>query len=355
MPSTEADAASYATTSSTDFYEILGIPLTETSPTLLRKAFRKQSLKWHPDKNPDPSAAETFHLLSIAYDVLSDPGTRAAYDNARNARLAKKRRHEAFDLNRRRMQEDLERREGQAKRTRTDADDAEDAFRRQMSKLQAEGATLRHKREEALRTAAKEAEAAESNGDGGGEEDAVAAATAPAAAAVRGGAVGKSRFSELDRTLRVRWKRRNNDAITAAHLRTLFSRFGPVQDCVVPSDSPKPGSKEKKLKTALLVFESIVAAHAAVHAAQGSDNKDFNAFKDIVWAGGEEPDISHDGPAPKTTTTTPSFGSFSSAKKTEDADYESITLMRMRAAEKARIEVEIRKQDEQDEEEEGVR
>lgn len=350
MPSTEADAASYATTSSTDFYEILGIPLTETSPTLLRKAFRKQSLKWHPDKNPDPLAAETFHLLSIAYDVLSDPGTRAAYDNARNARLAKKRRHEAFDLNRRRMQEDLERREGQAKRTRTDADDAEDAFRRQMSKLQAEGATLRHKREEALRTAAKEAEAAESNDD---EEDAaVAAATAAAMAAVGRGTVGKSRFSELDRTLRVRWKRRNNDAITAAHLRTLFSRFGPVQDCVVPSDLPKPGSKEKKLKTALLVFESIVAAHAAVHTALDSGSKDFSAFKDIVWAGGEEPDISHDGPAPKTTTTTPpSFGSFSSAKKTEDADYESITLMRMRAAEKARIEAEIRKQDEQDEEE----
>lgn len=251
------------------------------------------------------------------------------------------------------MQEDLERREGQAKRTRTDADDAEDAFRRQMSKLQAEGATLRHKREEALRTAAKEAEAAESNDD---EEDAaVAAATAAAAmAAVGRGAVGKSRFSELDRTLRVRWKRRNNDAITAAHLRTLFSRFGPVQDCVVPSDLPKPGSKEKKLKTALLVFESIVAAHAAVHTALDSGSKDFSAFKDIVWAGGEEPDISHDGPAPKTTTTTtPSFGSFSSAKKTEDADYESITLMRMRAAEKARIEAEIRKQDEQ-EEEEGV-
>lgn len=344
MPSTEADAASYATSSSTDFYEILGIPLTETSPTLLRKAFRKQSLKWHPDKNPDPSAAETFHLLSIAYDVLSDPGTRAAYDNARNARLAKKRRHEAFDLNRRRMQEDLERREGHAKRARTDADDAEDAFRRQMLKLQTEGATLRRKREEALRTAAKEAEAAGISGDDDGD----------AAAAVRvapGGVIGKSRFSELDRTLRVRWKRRNNDAITATHLCTLFSRFGPVQDCVVPSDSPKPGSKEKKLKTALLVFESIVAAHTAVHTAlDSSSGGDFTAFKDITWAGGEEPDISHNGPAPKATTTTPSFGSFSSAKKTEDADYESITLMRMRAAEKARIEAEIRKQDEQDEE-----
>lgn len=346
MPSTEADAASYATSSSTDFYEILGIPLTETSPTLLRKAFRKQSLKWHPDKNPDPSAAETFHLLSIAYDVLSDPGTRTAYDNARNARLAKKRRHETYDLNRRRMQEDLERREGHAKRARTDAEDAEDAFRRQMSKLQTEGATLRHKREEALRTAAKEAEAAENNSS---DEEPVGAAT-------------ESRFSELDRTLRIRWKRRNNDAITAAHLRTLFSRFGQVQDCVVPSDSQKPGLKEKKLKTALLVFESIVAAHTAVHTALASGGEDFTTFKDIAWAGGEEPDISHEGATPQIPTTTappplqdkkaPSFGSFHSAKKTKDTDYESITLMRMRAAEKAKIEASIRKQEQ--EEEEGI-
>lgn len=345
MPSTEADAASYATSSSIDFYEILGIPLTETSPTLLRKAFRKQSLKWHPDKNPDPAAAETFHLLSIAYDVLSDPGTRTAYDNARNARLAKKRRHETYDLNRRRMQEDLERREGHAKRARTNADDAEDAFRRQMSKLQTEGAMLRHKREEALRTAAKEAEVVENSSD----EETVKVS-------------GKSRFSELDRTLRVRWKRRNNDAITAAHLRTLFSRFGQVQDCVVPSDSPKPGSKEKKLKTALLVFESIVAAHAAVHTALSSSDEDFTPFKDIAWAGGKEPDTLHNGASPNITTTpppqakAPSFGSFSSAKKTEDADYESITLMRMRMAEKARIEASIRKQEEEGEGggEEGV-
>lgn len=361
MPSTESEAASYATTSSTDFYEILSIPTTETSPSTLRKAFRKQSLKWHPDKNPDPAAAEKFHLLSIAYDVLSDPGTRAAYDAARNARLAKKRRSEAFDLNRRRMQEDLERREGNAKRAKTDGEDAEEAYRRQLAKLQEEGARLRRKREEALRTAAQEAESS-------GEEQ-----------QVPGGGGASSRFTELDRTVRIRWKRRGNEGLGAERVCALFGRFGAVQDCIVPADAaPKPGEKEKKLKTALVVFESIVGAHAAVHDALAGG--EFGVFKDVAWAGGKEPDISHEGtpdpapkpqsstsapspayaasrkpwapPAPSAKGKTPSFASFSKKAAAEPAgvqstDYESITLMRMRAAEKARIEADIRRQEEQ--------
>lgn len=251
------------------------------------------------------------------------------------------------------MQEDLERREGSAKRAKTDSEDAEEAFRRQLEKLQEEGVKLRQKREEALKTAAKEA-----------ESENVEMVDV------------ESRFSELDRTVRLRWKRRGNEDVTAERLRRLFSRFGKVQDCIVPPDAvPKPGEKEKKLKTALLVFESIVSAHAAVHDALSKGNEDFRVFKDIAWAGGKEPDISHENTpdpqekpaspaptsrkpwAPPAATTAskgkpPSFASFSANRASSPAvaqntDYESITLMRMRAAEKAKMEAEIRRQDEE--------
>ncbi|PWW78807.1 DnaJ-domain-containing protein [Tuber magnatum] len=306
MPSTESDAASYATTSETDFYELLQLPSSNTplTPSLLRKSYRKASLKWHPDKNPSPEAAEIFHLLSIAYDVLSDPATRAAYDNARNARLARKRRNEAFDVNRKRMQEELESRERGAKKARTDGEDAEEQFRQQLEKLKAEGAELRRKREEAIRAAAAEEREKEDE------------------------AMADSRFSEIDRTLRVRWKRKGNEHVDEQHLRSIFSKYGAIQDCVVPPTKP---DKEKKLKSALIVFTSIVAAHTAIH------NTLDPGLKDLVWASGKEPDISHNHPTPKPSTSSP------------NPDYESITLMRMRAAEKAKIEARIRKEEEEEE------
>ncbi|PUU73853.1 hypothetical protein B9Z19DRAFT_1068654 [Tuber borchii] len=113
MVSTESGAASYATTSKTDFYQLLELPSSNAplTPSLLGKWYRNAALKWHPDRNTSPLAPELFNLLSVARDVLSDPATRVAYDNARNARLAQKRRNEAFDVNRKRMQQELESRE----------------------------------------------------------------------------------------------------------------------------------------------------------------------------------------------------------------------------------------------------
>ena len=43
--------------------------------------YRKKALKCHPDKNPDdPNAANTFHVLSKALEILTDAPARAAYD-----------------------------------------------------------------------------------------------------------------------------------------------------------------------------------------------------------------------------------------------------------------------------------
>jgi molecular chaperone DnaJ len=66
--------------SKADYYEVLGVSR-DVSDQELKSAYRKQAMKYHPDRNPgDHSAEEKFKEASEAYQVLSDADKRAAYD-----------------------------------------------------------------------------------------------------------------------------------------------------------------------------------------------------------------------------------------------------------------------------------
>src|ERR1019366_2305484 len=71
-----------------DYYEVLGVSR-DVSDAELKSAYRKQALKFHPDRNPDNHAAEEkFKQASEAYQVLSDADKRAAYDRYGHAGLS---------------------------------------------------------------------------------------------------------------------------------------------------------------------------------------------------------------------------------------------------------------------------
>ncbi len=73
--------------SKADYYEVLGVSR-DCSDQELKSAYRKQALKYHPDRNPgDHAAEEKFKEASEAYQVLSDADKRAAYDRFGHAGL----------------------------------------------------------------------------------------------------------------------------------------------------------------------------------------------------------------------------------------------------------------------------
>lgn len=66
-------------TTKRDYYEILDVGANASNEDL-KKAYRKQALKYHPDRNRSDDASERFKEVNEAYQVLSDSDRRAAYD-----------------------------------------------------------------------------------------------------------------------------------------------------------------------------------------------------------------------------------------------------------------------------------
>jgi len=62
-----------------DYYEVLGVSR-NASEADIKKAYRRLAMKYHPDRNPGPEGEVKFKEAKAAYEVLSDPKQRSAYD-----------------------------------------------------------------------------------------------------------------------------------------------------------------------------------------------------------------------------------------------------------------------------------
>jgi DnaJ-class molecular chaperone len=62
-----------------DYYDVLGVSKT-SNPEDIKRAYRQQALKWHPDRNKTTEATDKFKEINEAYEVLSNPDKKQTYD-----------------------------------------------------------------------------------------------------------------------------------------------------------------------------------------------------------------------------------------------------------------------------------
>ncbi|KAJ1730289.1 hypothetical protein LPJ61_003092 [Coemansia biformis] len=314
-----------------DVYALLGVSA-EAGEKELTRAYRAKALQHHPDKNRDsPDAVRLFHSVKAAYDLLSDPKRRAAYDERRRAQLAKRQRQGALSGERKRMKSQLERDEQAARSAREAALAREQGMHAEAERFRDEALRDEWRRDRKMRDHVRQAHRA-------AEDDEAETAGAPSAF---------DGVDELDRSVRVRWAAAADHHHDRGSLAAMFGAFGELEEVVVAPVSEharRGGSGESKPQSALLVFRSIAAAHALMSARPDSLRvRGFERF----WAAGAEPAAVRNiiGAAATPAAESAPGGRAQRIPRMADidlrqirgsdmafSDFESLTLMRMRQA-----------------------
>ena len=69
-----------------DYYAQLGVS-PDATVNDIKSAYRKKASQFHPDRNPDPAAAQKFREAQEAYEVLADSDRKKSYDDSRRRSL----------------------------------------------------------------------------------------------------------------------------------------------------------------------------------------------------------------------------------------------------------------------------
>ncbi|RDX53789.1 DnaJ-domain-containing protein [Lentinus brumalis] len=335
-------------------YELLGISI-EATEQEIKTAYRQRSLKVHPDRNRgNPDASRKFHELHQAQELLLDPLRRMALDAKFRLKEARKARYATFDAKRKTMVEDLEERERTLKKARVEKESEKKARWQENERIMEEGRRLREDRERELQRKEREREELSKKAQ-------LAATTG----------LEPPESGLLDTTVRVKFTLSAHPTLAeASSLGALLTPFGPLDDTsIVLSLKPAPPKKPKRV-TALVPFKQIGGAFAAVCASGRADSGLGDI--EVAWAEGKEPELigwlkkmgqlGGEGAAAGKPASDTAFSSFpstfpdlsgappqpSAPTGVPGLDYESLTLMRMRQAERARIEREIREREAQE-------
>lgn len=150
-------AAKDAAARGTDYYALLGIdPTDDTTPITresVQRAWRKRSIKYHPDQAGDKFDKEKWEEFGLARDVLASEEARAAYDGARNAVLQKARDKEKMNAKQRRFAEELEEAEGRSRRAAAEGAARREEEERERAAKTAEGRRIVEERQRLMREA----------------------------------------------------------------------------------------------------------------------------------------------------------------------------------------------------------
>uniref|UniRef100_A0A8C1M720 DnaJ homolog subfamily C member 17 n=1 Tax=Cyprinus carpio TaxID=7962 RepID=A0A8C1M720_CYPCA len=277
-----------------DLYALLGIQ-SSASEKQIKKAYRQKALSCHPDKNPDnPKAAELFHQLSQALEVLTDAAAKAAYDKVRAAKKQAEERNQKLDDKRKKIKLDLEARERQADNVKAEEVQITRTLEEEIARLREEGSRELQEQQRLVREQIQREKGINTGTDSSAEHQG---------------------NRDVTPKLKLKWKCKKDDASNAGYshecLQSLFQKVNFNLLCALNQD---------------LAFKNETGLSG-------------NPLK-ITWLEGQ--------PAPAIPHENTPHG-FTSGLRSE-RDYESVVLMRLRQAEeRKRLIEEMKRQEEEDE------
>jgi DnaJ homolog subfamily C member 17 len=271
--------------SKVDYYALLSIPPT-ASESEIRRAYRKTSILYHPDKvEPTPANLEKFHTLQQALNTLTDPEEKAKYDQARSAKLRRAAEEEKLDARRRGLREELEKaeREGMEERLRSGMpglggqkrtwserevrmEQIKSENRRRMEEMKARRAKEAEEVRERLEREKAEKEAAAAATTAVDERDRPADKSPRPETDQTNGTNCDSEDTPLDRSVKVRWvKELEGLEIDAQSIEEEF-QAGEIEHVVILKDKKRriEGRGKVNLGTAMVVFKNLRSAKKAV-------------------------------------------------------------------------------------------
>ncbi|KAL7380050.1 hypothetical protein ABVT39_010523 [Epinephelus coioides] len=302
-----------------DLYGLLGVESTAT-PKEIKKAYRQKALTCHPDKNPDnPKAAELFHQLSQALEVLTDAAAKAAYDKICAAKKQAEERNRKLDDRRKKIKLDLETREQQAEAQSQEEVRITRTLEEEIARLREEGSRQLEEEQRLIREQIQREREAQQQEQRGGYTQ-------------RDSGVERCSKSNVTPKLKLKWKCKKDDETNGGYsqdiLFRLLQKYGDVSNVIVSA---------KKRGSAVVEFATVRAAELAVKNESGLSE---NPLK-ISWLEGQPEVIA---PASQPGLFMSSQGSLSNER-----DYESVVMMRMRqAAERQRLIEQMQREDDEE-------